>query len=124
MISDGAGKRFFLAPLYLIMGDLTGELRSFAWYAEQFPDDCPEPGHHMCWALVLHRAGDQNAASQKLGQAMLANLYLLPGLFEDEIERLDIWHGSNVAEPEYLDCLPTEFFDIWTTNEREWVQPL
>ncbi len=124
MISDGAGKRFLLAPLYLIMGDLQGALKSFAWYAEQFPDDCPDPGHYLCWALALHRGGDGNAASQKLGQAMLANLYLLPRLFGQPIERLDMWHGSNIDWPEYVDSLPTEFFDIWTGAEQEWARQL
>jgi hypothetical protein len=124
MIGDGAGKRFLLAPLYLIMGDLEGALKSFAWYAEQFPDDSPDPGHYLCWALALQRAGEDEAASQKLGQAMLANLYLLPQLLGESIERLDIWHGSNIAWAEYVDYLPPEFFDIWTPAEREWARQL
>ena len=124
MIGDGAGKRFLLAPLYLIMGDLPGALRSFAWYAEQFPDDSPDPGHYLCWALALYRGGDKQAASQKLGQAMLANLYLLPRLLDESIERLDIWYGSNIAWPEYVDDLPPEFFDNWAPEEREWARRL
>lgn len=124
MISDGAGKRFLLAPLYLVMGDLPGALRSFSWYAEQFPDDCPEPGHCLCWALALCRGRDERAASRKLGQAMLANLYLLPRLLGETIERLDIWPGSNTEWPEYVDNLPPEFFDIWTPEEREWARQL
>jgi len=123
-ISDGAGKRFLLAPLYLIMGDLPGALRSFAWYAEQFPDDCPDPGHYLCWALALYRGGDERAASQKLGQAMLANLYLLPRLLGQSTKRLNIWHGSNIAWPEYVDEAPPEFLAIWTSEEREWARQL
>lgn len=124
MIGDGAGKRYLLAPLYLIMGDLDGAVKSFAWYAEQFPDDSPDPGHYLCWALALHRVGDEDAASQKLGQAMLANLHLLPRLFGENTERLDIWYGSNIAWPDYVDDLPPEFFDIWTSAEREWARQL
>ena len=124
MISDGAGKRFLLAPLYLIMGDLPGALRSFAWYAEQFPDDSPDPGHYLCWALALYRGGHKQVASQKLGQAMLTNLYLLPRLLDEGIERLDLWYGSNTAWPEYVDDLPPEFFDIWAPEELEWARRL
>jgi hypothetical protein len=42
-IRDGAGKRYTLGPLYLLMGDTEGALRSFAWFAEAFPDDSGEP---------------------------------------------------------------------------------
>jgi hypothetical protein len=122
MISDGAGKRFLLAPLYLIMGDMPGALKNFIWYAEQFPDDSPDPGHYLCWALALYRGGQESAASQKLGQSMLANLYLLPRLLGESIERLDLRYGSNIAWPEYVDDLPPEFFDIWSPEEREWAR--
>ena len=122
-ISDGAGKRFLLAPLYLIMDDLEGALKSFAWYAEAFPGNSSDPGHSLCWALALYREGDETAASQKLGQAMLANLYLLPRLFGESMERLDFW-GCSDALPEYVDELPPEFFEIWTPAEREWARQL
>lgn len=121
---DGAGKRFLLAPLYLVMGDLSGALKSFDWYASKFPDDMHYPGHRMCWALALYRDSKEQAASQKLGQAMLENLYILPKLLDDPIERLDIWHGCNIAEPEHLDYVPPEFFDIWTMEERGWARKL
>ena len=123
MISDGAGKRFLLAPLYLIMDDLEGALKSFAWFAETFPGLSSDPGHSLCWALALYRVGDETAARQKLGQAMLANLYLLPRLFGESMERLEFWSCSD-AWPEYVDDLPPEFFEIWTPLEREWARQL
>ena len=36
-IGDGFGKRYLLGPMYLIMGDLAGALRSFGWFEEVFP---------------------------------------------------------------------------------------
>lgn len=124
MYGDGAGKRFLLAPLYLVMGDLDGALKSFDWYVKEFPDDSPDAGHYLCWALALYRSGDNKVATRKLGQAMLANLHLLPHLFGENTKRLDIWYGCNLAEPEYIDYLPPEFFDIWTPEEREWARQL
>jgi hypothetical protein len=35
---DGSGKRFLLGPLYMILGDLEGALKSFAWFEATFPD--------------------------------------------------------------------------------------
>ena len=64
---DGAGKRFFLAPLYMVMGDQDGALESFRWYEEAFPDDGGDPMQLLCWSLCLHRAGDVEAAKKKLG---------------------------------------------------------
>ena len=39
MIHDGAGKRYFLGPLYLLMDDLDGAVDSFRWFEKEFPDD-------------------------------------------------------------------------------------
>ena len=46
---DGAGKRYHIGPLYLLMGDIQGALDSFDWFVEEFPDDCGEPGQYLCW---------------------------------------------------------------------------
>lgn len=119
---DGAGKRYLLAPLYLIMGDLEGALDSFEWYDEEFPDDSGDAGHYLCWALALYRGEDEPAARTKLGRAMLRNLYIIPALLDEPIDRLDIWHGSNTAEPGHLDFLPHQFFCIWTPEELAWAK--
>jgi len=47
---DGAGKRYFLGPLYLLAGDLAGAVRSFRWFEQEFPDDGGDPGQSLCWA--------------------------------------------------------------------------
>lgn len=117
---DGAGKRYLLARLYLVIGDLEGALDSFEWYDEEFPDDSGDAGHYLCWALALYRGEDQAAARTKLGQAMLKNLYIIPALLDEPIDRLDIWHGSNTAEPGHLDYVPPQFFNIWKPDELAW----
>jgi tetratricopeptide (TPR) repeat protein len=65
---DGAGKRHLIGPLYLLMGDLDGALRSFAWFEREFPDDSGDAGQFLCWALALRRSGDSDGASGKLRQ--------------------------------------------------------
>lgn len=94
-IRDGAGTRYMLGPLYLLLGDTAGALRSFAWFAETFPDDSGDPVHHLCWTLALYRDGDMRRAAAKLRQTMLSNLYLLPRLLGREQDVIDMWHPSN-----------------------------
>jgi hypothetical protein len=42
VISDGAGKRYFLGPLFLLVDDLDNAIHSFRWFAFVSPP-CP-PG--------------------------------------------------------------------------------
>ena len=122
-ISDGAGSRYLIGPLYLLMEDLDGAAAAFAWFEEEFPDDWGEPGHRLCWALSHHRSGNPDAAS-KLRQAMLANLYLLPRLLGDEVGRLDIWHSSSDEQPWYPEILPIQYFTMWSDEELAWAGAL
>jgi hypothetical protein len=47
-IRDGAGKRYMLGPLYVLMDDMEGALQSLAWFAQTFPDDSGERLHFWC----------------------------------------------------------------------------
>ena len=117
---DGAGKRFFLAPLYMVMGDQKGALGSFRWYESEFPDGSDEPIHCLCWALCLYRARETEAAAKKLHRTMLLNLYIIPFLLGEDYEWLDMWHGSNTEEPPWAEMTPPEFLALWTDAERKW----
>jgi hypothetical protein len=39
-----------------------------------------------------------------------------------ESSRLDIWHGSNMEEPEYLEYLPGEYLDLWDEDASAWAR--
>ena len=73
---------------------------------------------------IRHRTGDQAAAIRKLRQTMLSNPYVLPCLLGEFIERLDIWHGSNWTEPDYLSAIPGEYWSLWKEGERGWAADL
>jgi len=121
-ISDDFGKRYLLGPLYMILGDLTGAVRSFEWFEQTFSDDVGEPFHYLCWTLALYRSGNTTGASQKLLQTMLSNLYLIPYLLGLEQDKLDIWHGSNIAEKDYLRYAPPEIFGLWDEPALQWAK--
>ncbi len=119
-ISDGSGKRYLLGPLYMLLGDLAGALRSFEWFEQTFSDDSGEPFHSLCWTLALYRSGDTVRAKHKLLQTMLSNLYLIPHLLGTEQDTLNIWHGSNVAEKSYLQYGPVELLKLWDESALQW----
>ncbi|HJN17543.1 MAG TPA: hypothetical protein QGH10_18700 [Armatimonadota bacterium] len=121
---DGAGKRYFVGPLYLLLGDVDGALESFRWFETEFPDDAGEPGQYLCWTLTLHRSGDLEAAARKLRETMLQNLYLIPRLLALEVSELDIWHGSSDEWSSYLDYIPKEYFALWDEKEFDWASRL
>lgn len=124
MIHDGAGKRYLLGPLFLLLDDLDNAIGCFRCFEAEFPDDCGEPGHHLCWALALYRCGEHEAAAHKLQQTMLMNIYLIPYLLGQEIERIEMWHGSSDEEPWYLQEIPFEFFSLWDEHARQWAEKL
>lgn len=119
-LRDGGGTRYLLGPLYLLMGDTAGALRSFAWFAQTFPDDSGDPVHFLCWTLALYRAGDVKHAAAKLRQTMLSNLYLLPRLLGIPQEHIDIWYPSNHAEQRYSDEVPEAVLALWEPPALHW----
>ncbi len=42
-ISDGYGKRYLLGPLYMLLGDTAGAIKSFEWFDKTCPGDMGEP---------------------------------------------------------------------------------
>jgi len=121
-IHDGSGKRYLLGPLYLLLDDTKGAIKSFEWFEETFPDDIGDPIQYLCWTLALHRSGNLEAATQKLRQTMLSNLYLIPHLLGLEQEEFDIWHGSNFKEKGYLQYIPQEIFELWDEDALQWAR--
>ena len=57
-----------------------------------------------------------------LKRTMLSNLYLLPRLFGNEQEELDMWHSSNVETKEYLEYMSHELLDLWDVQALEWAK--
>ncbi len=121
---DGAGKRYQVAPHYMLLGDNGGALSALEWFEREFPDDVGTPDHLLCWSLALRRGGNEIGAAKKLRQTMLSNLYLVPHLLGSPIAELGIWHGSSDAEPAYVEHVPQAYLQLWTEAEREWASRL
>jgi hypothetical protein len=121
-ISDGYGKRYLLGPLYMLMGDIEGAIKTYEWFGEKFSDDGGEPFHSLCWALALFRTGAKNKASKKLVELMLSNLYIIPHLLGIEQRELNIWHATNLAMKEYVEYIPSELIELWDDQALDWAR--
>ncbi|MFH1634954.1 MAG: hypothetical protein ABIG63_13245 [Chloroflexota bacterium] len=121
-ISDGYGKRYLLGPLYVLMGDIEGAIKSYNWFEGEFSDDIGEPFHSLCWVFALYRSGDKTKASRKLLEMMLSNLYIIPYILGIEQDELDIWHGSNLVMKEYMEYLPPVLVDLWDKQALDWIR--
>jgi hypothetical protein len=122
--SDGGGRRYHIAPHYMLLGDNEGALTAFVSFDEEFDDDAGTPDFWLCYSLALHRADNEVGAAKRLRQAMMSNLYLLPHLIGDPIAALDIWHGSSYAEPGYINHIAEHYLQLWTDEEKEWASGL
>ena len=121
---DGSGNRHLLGPLYMLVDDVDGALKSFAWFDKEFPDDTGDPFQYLCWCLALFRSGDHKLAAAKLAQTWFKNPYLVARLIKVDQERLDIWHGSNWVEPDYVTYGPIELLDLWDEEAVQWADDL
>ena len=117
---DGAGKRFLVGPMFLLLGDLDGAIEYYAWYTSRFPGDGAEPFNHLSWALALYKSGNLAQANAKLRKTVFSNLYLLPYMLGMEPKPLKIWHGSNWAELDYVLHGPPEFIQLWDIDAKAW----
>ena len=104
------------------MGDVDGALASFDWYEGAYPDDGGEPYQYLTWALALLRGGRRQEAFNKLYQTLLENLYLVPFLLGRSPQRLDIWHGSNLAWIEYAVEVPQDLLNLWDDVALQWAR--
>ena len=120
--SDGYGKRYLLGPMYLLLSDIEGALRHYAWFEATYPDDGGEPYHRLLWALTLFKGGSREAADRRLRDALYQNLYLIPHVLGMNIPPYPIWHSSNLAEPAYAEELPLELLALWDAQAKTWAR--
>ncbi len=121
-IEDGAGKRYLIGPLFVLAGECGKALAHYDWYEKHCSDDVGEPFHYLYWALCLYRDGDTQKANEKLLETMLQNVYFLPILLGAPEDRYDIWHCSNMQEPEYITQAPPDLLPRLSEQERSWIE--
>lgn len=53
-----------------------------------------------------------------LARTMLSNIYLIPYLLGEKIERGAMWHSSNWEEPTYMVDIPERVLDAITDEDK------
>lgn len=120
-VNDGAGKRYVLFAMYLVLNDIEAAKEYIAWYADEFSDDVGEPIQKLCWALLLRRDGKDAEARRMLAETMLANLYIIPKVLGRQTAEHDIWHSSSDAHASYVEYMPQAVLDSLTEAEYQWI---
>ena len=118
-IDDGGGHRYYLFYLYFLLGDNRRSSEFIRWFEKEFDDDTNEPFALICWALILHRMGKDG--DYQLARTMLSNIYLIPHLLREELDRVDMWHQSNYSEPEFAEYIPERVRDGITEDDLAWI---
>jgi len=123
-IRDGSGKRYLLFSLLFVLNNLEKSKQYFEWFKNEFPEDRGEPLQKLCWAISLHRLGNENEAKTKLAELMLSNLYVIPFVLNHELKKYDMWHSSNWEEMDYVHYIPGQVLDGITSQEIKWIESL
>ncbi|MCG5524080.1 hypothetical protein LRB11_03930 [Ectothiorhodospira haloalkaliphila] len=120
-ISDGSGKRYQVCIDFVLSDAPEKAVEFVEWFEQEFPDDVGDPAFFLYAALAYYRVGTLGKARRYLLDAMLSNIYLLPHLFAQPLPKQDMWHSSNLVEPDFIEVIE-EFLDAPTSEEREWMR--
>lgn len=120
-INDGSGKRYILFYLYFILDDLKRSDDYFKWYHDEFPDDVGEPIQKLCWAITLYRMGEEGAATYRLADLMISNLYIIPRLLGRTVQEYPIWQASSDGALDYFDDIPAQVLAGIRSSEMAWM---
>jgi tetratricopeptide (TPR) repeat protein len=96
---DNQGVRYILGPLYHLCGDLRGAVAAYK-DASPDPESVGDPTNELSFGLALFQLRRYSAAVFRYRYAFFLNLYLPLVVLSRRVRRLDIWYGSNLAEPE------------------------
>lgn len=107
---DNQGVRYLIGVEHLRVGDNRGAIEAF--------EKCASEEVGCAFGLALARLRGFGASAD-VGEPLLlgfaANRYVAPMLLGERWERLDAFHGTNMAEPEWADDVVKAQADLWHT---------
>jgi hypothetical protein len=106
--NDNQGVRYLVGVEHLRVGDNPGAIAAF--------EKClgEEPGCAFGLALArLRERGPSADVGAPLLHGFAANRYVAPMLLGERWARLDAFHGTSMAEPEWADDVVTAQADLW-----------
>ena len=111
--NDNQGVRYLIGIECLRVGDNAGAIDAFQKYLHE------EVGCAFGLALAnLHAHGHSADIGEPLLTGFGANRYVAPMLLGEPWERLDAFHGSNMAEPDWAHDVIAAQADLWHAVPR------
>ena len=73
---------------------------------------------------MLHTMNKTDEAKYMLAETMLSNLYLIPNIIGRDVQKYDMWHSSNLCEPDYIEDMPEEVKTEIKEAEIQWLRSM
>jgi tetratricopeptide (TPR) repeat protein len=114
---DNQGIRYLIGGIYHLSGNLSKAISYYkkagsSWFGQRDPET------EFNYGLVLFQTRKYDAAILQFRNSFLINHYLPEIVVFRTVKPLDIWHGSNVAEPEYALDYWQSYSKLWTRHPR------
>ncbi|MFK5894251.1 MAG: hypothetical protein QM504_13600 [Pseudomonadota bacterium] len=124
-INDSAGRRYLAGVYYYLAGAHKKAFNYYTWYDQKFFEKVHEPICSLFGALTAHKNKCEKIARLRLINTLFSNLYLLPSIINEPIERLPMWHGLSWGYPEYLSEHEFQIYGVMydiNDEERRWIK--
>jgi hypothetical protein len=118
---DSRGRRYLPLQYFIQLDDYAGGLNYIKWFNRNFPDDGGFPEFLFECTIILAKTGKFKDAASKAFETFCSNPYLFDQFFGRPIQRLDIWHGSNLELPEYAETLTYSAQQPHLKDFAEWL---
>ncbi len=119
--NDNQGARFLIGSMYHLKGNLRRAMSCYRSAEKRMFEFC-DPEVEFNLGLVLAQLRRYDAAIFQWRCAFFENLYLPQMVINERVRRFRIWHGSNLAEPEYAMSYWNAYKGLWL--KHKWPRQL
>ena len=119
---DSRGLRYLPPALYIQLGDYSGAMRYFNWFAKNFSDDIGYPIFLFEWTLTLYKTQKKALAEQKALATFRANTYLFDAFLQRPPHGRNIRKWSNWASQELTTDLLYARTDKELADFANWLE--
>ena len=88
---DSAGRRYYIADLYMRIADYKGAITYKKWFDKNFPDDIGGPLLSLNWAIAYFELGKIAEAKIYTIDTAFQNVYLHGLLINREVSQIDMY---------------------------------
>lgn len=110
--NDNQGVRYLIGSMHHLLGEIREAISYYGKAAGDWPHT-DDPGTEFNHALALFQIKKYDEAVLRFRCSFFLNLYLPQVVLSNSVQPLDIWHGCNLAQPQYA-------VDYWKNHEQLW----